>query len=57
MPRGYKWEVQYARKSKKGRAMGGIIMGIRKELKDNGTEIVSEREEIMVERVSQGGKF
>lgn len=57
MPRGYKWEVQYARKSKKGRAMGGIIMGIRKELKNSGTEIVSERGEIMVERVSQGGKF
>lgn len=57
MPRGYKWEVQYARKSKKGRAMDGIIMGIRKELKDSGTEIVSERGEIMVERVSQGGKF
>lgn len=57
MPRGYKWEVQYTRKSKKGRAMGGIIMGIRKELKDSGTEIVSERGEIMVERVSQEGKF
>ena len=31
MPGGFRWEVQYARrKSKKGRAMGGIIMGARK---------------------------
>lgn len=57
MSRGYKWEVQYARKSKKGRAMNGMIMGIKKELKDSRTEIVSERREIMVERVSQKRKF
>lgn len=40
------------KKEQKGK--GGIIMGIRK---DSGTEIVSKRGEIMVERVSQGGKF
>lgn len=33
MPRGYRWEVQLAsRKNRKGRAMGGMLMGVRKEI-------------------------
>lgn len=33
MPEGYEWGRQLARrKNKKGRAMGGMIMGIRREL-------------------------
>lgn len=31
MPRDYKWEVQLAsRKNKKGRVIGGMLMGIRR---------------------------
>ncbi|XP_029176468.1 cilia- and flagella-associated protein 251-like [Nylanderia fulva] len=37
MPGGFKWEVQYAkRKSRKGRAMGGIITGVRKGIRIEG---------------------
>lgn len=32
LPMGYRWEVQYARrKNRKGRAIGGLMLGIRKE--------------------------
>lgn len=32
LPKRYKWEVQYAiRKNKKGRAMGELLVGIKKE--------------------------
>ncbi|KAL6421075.1 hypothetical protein ACFW04_013599 [Cataglyphis niger] len=34
LPKGYRWEAQLAeRRNKKGRAMGGMLVGIRKELK------------------------
>lgn len=34
MPRDYKWEVQLtSRKNKKGRVIGGMLMGIRRGLK------------------------
>lgn len=40
--RGYVWGMQWVeRKNKKGRAMGGMLMGIRKELIDKGKEIES----------------
>ncbi|KMQ93504.1 hypothetical protein RF55_6395 [Lasius niger] len=45
LPKRYRWEVQYAsRKSKKGRAMGGMIMGIRrgKEIEIGEIEFVEE---------------
>ena len=33
LPKGYIWEKQWARReNKRGRAMGGMIMGVRKEL-------------------------
>ncbi|TGZ51550.1 Uncharacterized protein DBV15_12507 [Temnothorax longispinosus] len=30
LPKGYEWRVQMAKKNKKGRAIGGMIMGIKK---------------------------
>ena len=43
LPRGYKWEMQEAkRRSERGRASGGMVVGIRKEIEvgreGNGTE-------------------
>lgn len=52
---GFEWEVQLARrKSKKGRAMGGILMGIRRELLERETKIEMEEEGIMMGRMKQG---
>lgn len=49
LPQGFKWGVQCAkRKSKKGRATGGMLMGIRKELLEEGSEIENEREGMIV---------
>ncbi|XP_024868251.1 trichohyalin-like [Temnothorax curvispinosus] len=45
LPKGYEWGVQMAKKkNKKGRAIGGMIMGIRKGLKEKGTAIEVDRE-------------
>lgn len=55
LPIGYKWGTQIAkRRSRKGRAMGGMAMGIRKEVIEKGQEIKSEKEGIIEGRV--GGK-
>jgi hypothetical protein len=45
MPREFEWKCQYAeRESKKGRAKGGIIMGVKKGLKEeNGSGVKEER--------------
>jgi hypothetical protein len=45
MPREFEWKCQYAeRESKKGRAKGGIIMGVKKGLEEeNGSEAKEER--------------
>ncbi|XP_036143369.1 golgin subfamily A member 6-like protein 7 [Monomorium pharaonis] len=41
VPKGYEWGVQKAsRKNRKGRAMGGMVVGIRKELSDRESKIV-----------------
>lgn len=40
LPRGFKWEMQPAtRRNKRGRAMGGMIMGIKREMVDREKEI------------------
>lgn len=45
MPEGYKWGVQWAtRRERKGKAIGGMIMGIRQELLEKWKEINVERE-------------
>jgi len=47
MTKGFRWEAQMAsRKNKKGRAIGGIIIGIR-----NGIEMIEETEERIVEGI------
>lgn len=49
LPEGYVWGVQWAtRRNEKGRAMGGMVMGIRKELVEKGMEIEAKGEGIMV---------
>jgi len=55
LPKGYVWGSQWARReSKKGRAKGGVIMGIRKEWIEKGRGIEVEKEGIVVERVKVG---
>lgn len=40
MPKGYEWGVQLAeKKNKRGKAMGGMVMGIKKELVEKGKKI------------------
>lgn len=52
LPEGYVWGVQHAkRKNRKGRAMGGLIMGMRRELVNRGKGIEEIREGVMVGRV------
>jgi len=54
LPRGYEWGVQFAkRRSKKGRAIGGMLMGIRKVILEKGKGIGIEREGMMVGRIRQ----
>lgn len=50
--KGYIWGKQLAKgRDRKGRAMGGMAMGIRKELMEKGQEIKLERERSMEGRV------
>lgn len=52
MPKGYEWGVQGAeRRCKKGRAIGRMIMGIKKEFLERGTRIESVREGFLVWRI------
>lgn len=40
IPKGYRWEIQYAeRRNRKGSAMGGMIMGVRKGMMEKGEEM------------------
>lgn len=55
LPRGY-MEQWAKRKNKKGRAMGGMIMGIRKELNEKEQETYTEKEGIMMGGVRVGGE-
>jgi len=55
LPRSYRWRMQWAtRNNKRGRAMGGMVMGIRKELMEKGEEIMTENEGIMVGNIKLG---
>ena len=55
LPKGYKWRAQWAsRKNRKGRAMGGMMIGVREEMIGRREEGQEEEEGIMVERVKAG---
>lgn len=57
LPSGYEWGVQWAgRRNKKGRARGGMVMGIRKEMIEGGTKMETGKEGFMVGRVKKGGR-
>ena len=58
LPKGYVWEVQQAgRKSKKGRAMGGMIVGIREGI-EREKEIEERRQEgLQMVKVNLGGEW
>lgn len=55
MPKGYVWRAQWAKKrSRKGRAIGGLAMGIRKELIDKEEEVEIEEEGLIIGSVRRG---
>ncbi|XP_070170412.1 golgin subfamily A member 6-like protein 22 [Polyergus mexicanus] len=57
LQKGFKWGVQYAsRKNKKGRAMGGMIMGIRREREMEIGEIETMEEGMMTGTLKIGGE-
>lgn len=56
LPLGYEWGVQWAcRSNKKGRAAGKMLMGIRKGIKESGTEIKTRKEGFVVGSVEKDG--
>lgn len=58
LPEGYRWGVQNAkRKNRKGRAIGGMIMGIREEIMATGEEIEEKGEGMMVGKARIGGRI
>ncbi|KAL6419614.1 hypothetical protein ACFW04_013702 [Cataglyphis niger] len=53
LPKGYRWEVQLAeRRNKKGRAIGGMLLGIKKELKIEKVKVVK-RNGLGIERMER----
>lgn len=55
LPEGYVWETQWAlRRNRKGRAMGGMIMRIRKEWVEGGESIERKGEVVLGRRVRIG---
>ncbi|EZA56066.1 hypothetical protein X777_03893 [Ooceraea biroi] len=57
LPKGYVWAMQEARrKSKKGRVMGGMVMGIRKRMMDKGKKVEVDKEGLMVGKIRCGRK-
>lgn len=54
---GYKWGIQRATtKGKKGRAIGGMLMGIRRDLIEKGKEINVKDEGVVVGEVRRGSE-
>lgn len=52
MSKGFKWRVQFAgRKNRKGRAMGGLVIGIKWKLVEKGEEIKVNSEGIIIKKV------
>lgn len=50
MPEGYVWKIQKAvKRHKKGKAMGGMVMDIRKEIMEMDVEIKADEEGVMEE--------
>lgn len=59
VPKGYLWRAQWAKRSRnkrsrKGRAIGGLAMGIRKELIDKEEEVEIEEEGLIIGNVRRG---
>lgn len=57
LPAGYEWGAQWAKRlNKKGRAAGGMLMGIRKEYKKTESVIVTEKEGFITGMVKKDDK-
>lgn len=54
LPKGYKWGAQWPKKrNKKGRAMGEMMIGIKKEVMEEGEKIETKTEGLMVGKVKR----
>lgn len=57
VPKAFEWSVRVVeRKNRRGRGMGGIVVGVKKELKETGTKMVELGEGVMYVRVRIGGE-
>ena len=55
LPTGYRWKTQWAkRRNKRGRAMAGIVIGVREEMEVGQERDHGEEEGILVERITAG---
>lgn len=58
LPKGYVWEVQFAeRKNKKGRAMGGMVLGIREKIEKGKNREVERGEEVLSKKICLDGEW
>lgn len=53
----YEWAVQVAKKNRRGRAKGGVIMGIRVEMLEKGAKIETKEEGLVVGSDERKGKM
>lgn len=57
VPKAFEWSVRVAeRKNRRGRGMGGTVVGVKKELKETGTKMVELGEGVAYVRVRIGGE-
>lgn len=57
VPKAFESSVRVAeRKTRRGRGMGGIVVGVKKELKETGTKMVELGEGVVYVRVRIGGE-
>jgi len=58
LPKEFNWDIQWAAKrNRKGRARGGMLMGVRKDLERRNEDEWREREGIMMKRVKIGREW
>lgn len=58
LQKGYVWEVQFAeRKNKKGRAMGGMVLGIREKIERGKDREVERGEGVLSKKICLDGEW
>ena len=58
LPKGYRWERQLAkRKNRRGRPMGGIIIGVKEEIGETVINKGGEKEGVLAVQIKIGGEI